>query len=327
MILRMLGSLLMLFAASTAALAAPRELTVFSDGALLTIESTASKGVIEVPLPAPIQEGSLRIKPLDSGTIERVQVLPFKTPDRVQKELASLAEQKDRLNDRLQALSTREKIFSAAARSQSSKTPRKSKSNPNPMASVRQGTDFAIAQLEAVYTTRRRTEHELHRVTDRIDQLTRNATGGPTVKVFVTPAAGRARVVAVLPYCSWKAHYELRLADNATAHLVQLAKPEHTPSGFIVRLAPAALADGLPPHTFLQTPGKATRLAAWDLPVTQEQIVIAPLTSFSVTLRNSTSTALPGGTVDLYKLGEFLGTVNFPATAAQHSISISNRPE
>ncbi len=326
MILRTLGCILALVTATSTALAAPHELTVFSDGALLEIEATARNGVVEVSLPAPIRDGSLRIKPLDAGSIQRVDILPFKRPDRVQKELAGLTEQKGRLEDRLQALNTREKIFAAAARSQSSKAPRKSKNNPNPMASVRQGTDFAIAQLESVYTSRRRTEHELRNVTNRVDQLTRNTAGGPTVRVVVTPPAGRVRVAAVLPYCIWKAHYELRLTDTATAHLVQLARPEKAPSGFIVRLAPAALADGLPQRTFLQTPGKATRLAAWDLPVTQAKLVIGPLTSFAISLQNTTGTALPGGTADIFKLGEFLGTVDFPAAAPQSALSVTNQP-
>ena len=68
----------------------------------------------------------------------------------------------------LQALATREEIFKSAAKSQGGKAPRKSKANPDPMQAIRQGTEFAIAQLEAVYTSRRRTEQEIRRIDSRI---------------------------------------------------------------------------------------------------------------------------------------------------------------
>jgi len=86
-----------------------------------------------------------------AARVERVELLPCQVPERRQKELDALIEQKNRLEDRMKALDTREDIFAAAAKSQSSKAPRKTKANPDPLASVRQGTDFAIAQLEAVY--------------------------------------------------------------------------------------------------------------------------------------------------------------------------------
>ncbi len=69
--------------------------------------------------------------------------------------MAKLAYRRDALGDRLKALNAREAIFKSAAKSQSGKAPRKSKTNTEPLTAVRQGTEFAIAQLENVYHARR----------------------------------------------------------------------------------------------------------------------------------------------------------------------------
>lgn len=316
--------LLTFLVASASAEAAQRQLTVFSDGTLAEIEAVASKGIAEVVLPAPIRDNSLRVKPLDNASIEQVALLPFRMPDNVQRELDLLTEQKQRLEDRLKALDTREDIFEAAAKSQSSKAPRKTKTNPDPLASVRQGTDFAIAQLEAVFTARRRTEQELKRISNRIAQLTKVAVGGPTVRVTVTPANGRVRVAAVLDGNGWQPRYELRLDGSGTAHLTQLAVADLPPVGFASRATPTPLSDGMPQRTTPLLPGKTTPLTTWQLPVTHQQVTSGPLPRFSITLQNSTSHALPTGEATIYYQGEFLGTVMLASTAANAPLTATS---
>jgi hypothetical protein len=44
-----------------------KSVTFFSDGAVIEVEATATKGAIEIALPATLIEGSLRIRP-GSGT-------------------------------------------------------------------------------------------------------------------------------------------------------------------------------------------------------------------------------------------------------------------
>lgn len=325
MILRCLSSILLLLITFCPAHAAPRQLTVFSDGSLLELELVAKNGLAEVSLPYQLREGTLRIKPLDNSSIERVEVAPYRMPDKLQKELNGLVEQKSRLEDRLKALDTKEGIFEAAAKSQSSKAPRKTKTNPDPLASVRQGTDFAIAQLEAVFTARRRTEQELHKVTTRIAQLTK-ANAGPTVKVLLSPAASnRIRLAAVLNDNGWKATYELRLNGDGTARLVQLATIATAPAGFSIAVTPSALADGLPQRTIPYTPGRAARLAQWQLPLSQEQITIGPLPNFNISLLNSTGMLLPAGEVAVYSHGEYLGSVTCAATPNNGHLTVTNR--
>ena len=150
-----LSLILLTFAGS--ALADNKTVTFFSDGALVEVESTAVRGNFECPLPGSMIENSLRIKPLAKTVIQHVDILSTRLDSRSDLELERLLERKNLLEDRLQALATREEIFKAAAKSQSGKAPRRTKANPDPMQSIRQGTEFAIAQMEAVYTARRKT--------------------------------------------------------------------------------------------------------------------------------------------------------------------------
>lgn len=324
MMLRPLLLLVAVVLTTKAALAAPRELTIFSDGSLIELEGTAQKGLVELSLPAPLREGTLRVRPLDGSSIGQVELVPFRMSDKTQNELDLLLEQQSRLEDRLQALDARESIFEAAAKSQSSKAPRKTKTNPDPLTSVRQGTDFAIAQLEAVITARRRTTQELKRVSSRITQLAKSSAGGPTVRIAVSTPNGRVKLAAVLTDNGWHPRYELRLSESGTARLTQLAEASSLPGGYRVLVTPGALAGGIPQQTIPLLPGRATALASWQLPVVQQQITAGPLTRFTISLANNSGQTLPAGPMAIYHQGEFLGTVPLAATAAEATLTVTN---
>lgn len=324
MILRSLLFSLASILISTSVQATPRELTLFSDGTLAELDATARKGIVELTLPGQIRAGTLRAKPLGGGTISKVELLPAKVSDKLQKELDSLSEQKNRLQDRMKALDHREGIFAAAAKSQSSKAPRKSKTNPDPLASVRQGTDFAIAQLEAVYTARRRTEHDLKRVEARLAALSRRSSAGPTVRIAVTPAAAHIRVAAVLQDGGWRPRYEVRLQGNGTAQLTMLAEINDLPDGYAVKIVPGPLSAGFPQQTYPLPVGGAPRLATWQLPVEKEQITNGPLPGFSFSITNNSSSPLLSGQTSVYFSGEFIGTALLPTLTAGSSTTLTN---
>jgi hypothetical protein len=150
-------------------------------------------------------EGSLRIRP-DSGTsLQRVDIGPVRTgPGTAVKGLNALLEQRSRLNDRLQALATCEEIFTSAAKSQSSKAPRKTKANPDPRQVIRQGTEFAIAQMEDVYTSRRRTEQEIKNIDSRIAATKSSRRRGETsALIHVAPLRGRVTVRYAIAGQGW----------------------------------------------------------------------------------------------------------------------------
>lgn len=325
MIMRCLLLSLTLFSVTSLAHAAPRQLTLFSDASLIEVELTAKKGVAEFSFPAPIKEATLRVRPLDSNySIGRVDLLPFKTSDKLQKELDSLTEQKHRLEDRLKALDTREGIFAAAAKSQSSKAPRKTKTNPDPMTSVRQGTDFAIAQLEAVFTARRRAEQDLKRVEGKLAGLQKTAVGGPTVRVSVIPATGRIKVAALLKDGGWTPRYDIRIQGNGTA-LLSLAAHSSVSllDGYAVSVTPAAVSAGQPTQTYPFSTAGSAHLADWQLLTEKEQVTTSPVPNFSLTLKNSSTTPLAAGKAVIYYAGEYLGTTEFPGLAAGATTTVT----
>lgn len=302
-------------------LAGPRELTMFIDGTLVELEATARKGSAEVQLPGAIRTGTLRVTPLDNGLIGRVELVQAGIPDKLQKELESLQEQKSRLEDRMKALETRETIFAAAAKSQSSKAPRKTKTNPDPLTSVRQGTEFAIAQLEAVFTARRRTEQELKRITLRLSQLEKRSIGGPIVRVALSSPNSRVRVSAVLQENDWTPRYELRLDGSNTAQLALLTEFE-PPAGFGMTVIPVALAASPLPQSQRVSGGSTLKLAAWQLPVDQEQVHTGPIPAFSLKLRYTGSQPLPAGQVAVYYRGDYLGTAPLSLTTADNTLTL-----
>jgi len=303
--------------------AGPRELTAFSDGYLIEIETVAKKGVAELTLPGPIRDNSLRVKPLDTSTVGRVELLPVKRPDKLQKEINSLNEQKNRLEDRMKALETREDIFAAAAKSQSSKAPRKTKANPDPIASVRQGTNFAIAQLEAVYTARRRAEQELQQTLALLADLNKKTAVGPTIRVALSTPMARIRVAAVLSNGGWTPHYAIRVQGDGTAQMAMLAKLDRLPDGFTVQVAPSALSAGQPKQLYPLQPGSFTRLTEWQLPLEQEQITRGPLPAFSFSLKNNSGSAFAAGQASIYYSGEYIGTTALPAIPADSSATLT----
>jgi hypothetical protein len=305
------------------ALAGSRELTAFSDGFLIEIETVAKKGIAELTLPGPIRDGTLRVKPLDSSIVGRVELLPVKRPDKLQQEINNLTEQKNRLEDRMKALDTREDIFAAAVKSQSSKAPRKTKTNPDPIASVRQGTSFAIAQLEAVYTARRRTEQELKQTLALLANLTQKSAAGPTIRVVLSQPTSRIRVAAVLSRGGWTPHYDIHVQGDGTAHVTMLAALDRLPDGFTVKVAPSALSAGQPKQLYPHQPGNFTRLFAWQLPLEQEQVTTSPLPVFSFTLKNNSGSALAAGQASLYYTGEYIGTAVLPAIPVDSSATLT----
>jgi hypothetical protein len=315
---------LMLLANSASA--APRQVTLYSDAALLELEAVARKGVVEITLPARIADNSLRIKPLEGSTIGKVDLLPPRAPEKSLRELEALTEQKSRLEDRMKALEARESIFAAAAKSQSAKAPKKSKANPDPMLSIRQGTEFAIAQLEAVITARRRTEQELKKIEARIAVVRRQSASGQLLKVQVAPSGGKIRITALMQEGGWKPRYEIRLNNDHQAAVAMFADSVTVPEGFAVSISSSKISDSARAKLFQLLPGGQNRLAEWRFPLENEQLGSGPVSSFSLGFRNSTDLNLPAGEALLYSQGEFIGTTVFPGGAPATLISVtSNR--
>jgi hypothetical protein len=290
-----------------------RSVTFFSDGAMVELELTTAKGIVDIDLPAGMTDGSLRIKGESETTIQRVDILPaLPEKDTGEKEIDSLIEQRSRLNDRLQALATREEIFTTAAKSQSGKAPRKTKTNPDPMQSIRQGTDFAIAQLEAVYTARRKTEQEIRRIDNRIAAAKSGNRGTGTIaRVLVSPAKGKVAVRYALFQQGWTPRYDIRFNGDGIVVVDLSGLLPSAFSGYSIKASPAQLADSASAKVFPAQTGSVARLASFRFPVTEELFRSGVQTSFSCLLNNTSPGHLAAGDASIYRKNEYVGRFRF----------------
>lgn len=315
----------MIMISASEALATGGTITFFSDGAVAEIEAAAVRGIIELPLPSGMIENSLRVKPVGETAIRRVELLPPRKDSRGERELENLLERRNLLEDRLQALTTREAIFKATLRSQSSKSPRRTKTNPDPMQSIRQGTDFAIAQLEAVNTARRRTTREMLQLDARIAGIRKDAgRNGTTARVGVTPGNGRARFSFAIADQAWKPCYDLRVSDGERAVLTLYGRLNGLFPGYLRRASPDAFASGVTSVPLPVPAGTLARLAEFTLPIRDVRFGTGFTPSFSSLMTNTSTLNLPAGEASLYRNGEYLGRIRFSGISSGRSARISS---
>ncbi|OGU23075.1 MAG: hypothetical protein A2X85_14360 [Geobacteraceae bacterium GWF2_54_21] len=302
---------------------AGNSITFYRDGAIIEREASALKGVAEVPLEPGLLEGTLKVVPAVGSVILGVEINAARQDGKSSRELEALIEQRQRLEDRLQALATREEIFKAAAKSQSGKSPRKTKANPDPMQTIRQGTDFAIAQLEAVYTTRRKTTQEIKKVENRIAVLKRGGKSGGTVRISVSPPRGRLTVRYATAETGWQPWYDLHLNGSGVARLQLSAKMTANHGGYRQLVSAASLMDATTAATFPVQSGN-TKMAEFQLPITEENFDGGIYNRFSGRLGNTGTEYLPPGEAGLFRSGTYLGRFRFEGLSSGRNRLISS---
>lgn len=304
--------LLVLCLSSTAqAVAAEKTVTFYLDGALVESEAIARKGYLEVPLPGNLVTNSLRIKPLGNFVIGRVDLVAGKADPKAGKEASTLTDRKNMLEDRLKALEAREAVFRSAAKSQSSKAPRKTKTNPEPMASIRKGTEFAIAQLEEVYRARRKAEGELASIEARLAALKKSGgIGGSIARVWTSSRDGRVKVSYLLSGTSWNPIYNCRLAGDNTVEVSVLADIPSGGGWNSAKVALSTLAELSAPFSQVPSDGMA-KVATYTFPLEKEQAGGGALSSLAFSFRNTSRQSLPPGEAHCYLKGEYLGKARF----------------
>ncbi len=303
---------------------AGNSITFYRDGAVIEREASALKGVAEVPLEPGLLEGTLKVIPAAGSVILGVEISAVRQEGKRSRELEGLIEQRQRLEDRLRALVTREEIFKAAAKSQSGKAPRKTKANPDPMQTIRQGTDFAIAQLEAVYTNRRKTEQEIKKVENRIIALKRSAkSGGSIARISVSPPRGRLTVRYATSEIGWQPWYDLHLNGSGVARLLMSAKMTANHGGYRQLVSAASLMDATTAASFPVQSGN-TKLAEFQLPITEESFDGGIYNRFSGKLGNTGAQYLPAGETGLFRSGTYLGRFRFEGLSSGRNRVISS---
>lgn len=295
--------------------------TIYCDGILITEEVNVVKGVAELTLPLPLKEHGLRVKPLGGGSIELVELPPYKVSAKQQKMLEQLKEQKNRLQDRLKTLADKESIFTAAAKSQSSKTPRPTKTNPNPMAAVRQGTDFAMAQLEAVNTDRRQTLQRLETLEKTFIEQ-QQTVAGTTVRI--SASAKKLLVTALLEKKGWTPAYDLHLQKDGNIIISLIAIIPVFAEGYTLQVADKSLADYQAATIRTAKASDRVVIRQWQTSVEQLQISQSPLTSCQFTLKNLTDAHFSTGEATIYLENEYLGQVTLPDTEPGGTISLKS---
>ena len=302
---------------------AANTVTFYRDGALLQQEAVALKGVIDLPLSADILENTLTVTPATGTSILGVEMVRREAVDNQEKELEALIEQRRKLEDRLQALAAREAIFTTAAKSQSGKAPRKSKANPDPMQAIRQGTDFAIAQLEAVYTARRKTTHEIQKLDTRITASRKSRRSSTvSVRIVITPQNGKVTLRYATAERGWQAQYNLYPEKNGSARLQLSARLTGTLPGYQVRVSSASLAEYANAETVPAQTGSAV-IATYRLPLADEQYSEGIYQYFSGRIANNTPHYLPPGESGLYRDGAYRGKFRFEGISSGRSRVIS----
>jgi hypothetical protein len=312
-----------LFLYSVPACAATETLVLFLDGARIERELVARKGYLEAPLPAKVLPDSLRIKPVGDVAVLRVQVASVPPERRHDKEAASLEERKAALLDRLRVLEEREALFKSAVKSQSSRALRKTKNNPEPLETIRKGTDFAVAQLESVHAAKRKAERELAGVETRLAALRKASDAGSTARVWLSKADGKVRISCLVSDLSWTPWYDFRLSGNGNAETVMRAKLPPAARSASVSVVPLAIADafGAEPVAFPVSADLAA-IASFRLPLTQETLTKGPVSFLSFTVTNSSGKSLPAGEACGYWQGEYLGRTHFNGFRTGESLAL-----
>jgi hypothetical protein len=296
---------------------------LFLDGARIERELPARDGYLEMSLPATMLPNSLRIKPLGDATISRVDIVPLRADRKPGPTAAVVLEKRDALRHRLQVLAEREAIFKAAAKSQSGRAPRKTKTNPEPLEMVRTGTSFALGQLEAVHVQQRKVEKELAALEASLAD--RGATGndGSTVRVWLSRPAGRVRIAFLSTGSGWQPRYDFRLAGNGEVETVLRAKLPAVPAKTSLSVVPWSLADAWPVG-FAPRPvqGDLAPIASFRLAALHEDLVVGAVPSLALAFTNTSGIHFPPGEAVGYWQGEYLGATPFPGCRSNDTLTL-----
>lgn len=316
---------LFVLAAVAQCLAGEKTVTYFLDGAKVEYDTSFGNGSLEIHLPKGAQTDSVRVKPLNNANIVRVELKKTPVGLKSEKEIHSILERKDLLLDRMKALETREDIFTAAAKSQSGRAPRKTKNNPEPMTNIRKGTEFAISQLETVYTLRRKTERELASLESRLSSLQGTKGSGECLcRVWFSVKKGRAHISYLVSDMSWQPVYDFRLNGDGHAVMVMRAMYGSAGKNTSALVVTAKMSDAGSNLSNVKAVSKPFgKIGEYTFPIENEALSRAPVNSLSFTFKNLSDQLFPPGNASCYWQGEYLGGIRFKGTGPKEFGTLS----
>ena len=284
--------------------------TLYLDGTVIEQVGATGRGLIEVPLSAAVQPGSLRVKQLSGAAIDRVEIVPSGKSGLREAEAARLTERQEQLGDRLRALETREEIFRAAAKAQSGKAPRKTKTNPEPLSTIRKGTDYALAQLEEVYRARRKAEKELKEVTASLAARKEQSGADSTARIVLKGKSGKVGISYIRSDLKWLPRYDFRLDGSGVADVTVRARLPQGAKGSLA-VVPSLLADAAAETRLPVSEHTDAVVASFRSSALHERFLPGPRSSATFTVKNETSGKFPEGVATCYWKGEYIGTTLF----------------
>lgn len=321
--MRVLIVIVAVFLVAGTAAAAEKRVTLFLDGARVEESHSAKGGYLEISLPAGLKPGSMRLAPQAATRIERVETVPARLPLRVERELARLIERRERLQARLQALKTREGIFTAAAKAQSGKAPRKTRSNPEPLQNIRKGTDFALAQLEEVYSVRRSVEKELAVLDGKEAALRKEGNaGGSIARVWLSGRRPGITAAWLQTDLSWSPRYDIRLSGDAAAEVTIHPRLPALARGEAISVSMASVQKGPAAVAAVPVTGEQSAVVTLRLPVQVKGDGRDVSSGLAFTMTNTATQILPGGDLSCYRDGTYIGTGRLAAIQPQESREI-----
>lgn len=312
---------LMLCASVPAAHAGGKAVTWYLDGAIVEQELVIDNYRAELLIPATMKSGSLRVRPFPGTRITRVELEPVKPGRLEEKELARLEERSDELRDRLKALAVKEEIFKATAKSQGSKAPRRTRTNPEPISSLRQGTDYAISRLEEVYRATRNAERELKELQRKRETVSKNTrVSGSVAKLRLEGKRGRVQVSYVKAGEGWTPFYDIRVAGGVADVTLMARLPEPDKGGATFAVSSYLSDDSHPAPVKLDA--AEAKVASYRMPVVSERSMQSLQKSAVVTLKNDTGISFPPGESSCFLQEEFIGYTRFGGLKPMESIDL-----
>jgi hypothetical protein len=301
-------SMLVIFAVPALA---ERKTTLYLDGAVVENSFPAVNGIVQVSLSEECRIETLRIRADKDSVIKKIETSKLQPDNKINKEIASLEKQREQLQSRLELIDTKEDIFIAAAKSQSRKSLKKTKNNPEPLSSVRQGTDFALSRLDSLNLTKQNSEKELKALDSKLSALKKSKT---FVKVWLDNPKGSANISCIYNTKSWTPVYVLtKKADNTIQFSITAGKIIHEKNEEVaVVMSKTADSETLPVWRYNDSfvPFQEFNFTLDGESVTSK----VPFTSI-LTMRNSSGFHLPAGKLVCYENGEYLGVVDFKGAA------------
>ncbi|MCL2760571.1 MAG: DUF4140 domain-containing protein [Desulfuromonadales bacterium] len=289
---------------------AERKTTLYLDGAVIENSFPATNGIVQVLLPGECRVETLRVRANKDSVIKKVETFKAQPDNKINKEIEAIEKRKEQLQSRLDLIDTKEDIFIAAAKSQSSKSLKKTKNDPTPLSSVRQGTDFALSRLDALYFTRQSNEKELKALDNKFSALKKSKTGKTFVKVSLDNPKGSVNISCIDNTKSWTPVYVLKKKDDNTVQFsITSGNIIHGQNEEVAAvLSKTADSEILPVWRYSDSsvPFQQFNFALEGESVTSRVPFISILT-----MTNSSGFNLPAGKLVCYEDREYMGIVDF----------------